>query len=293
MTRSWPENTEIADILERAAELLELEDANPFRVRSYRHAAEAVRHLEAPVSERLRDDGQALLTDIPGIGEKLAGSIQEIAETGGLGLVDDLEADLTPEALLATVPGVGTRLASRIHQQLGISTLEDLEAAAHDGRLAEVEGFAEERIDGIRDALAGRLSRSAHRRARRRAAVRDSATARPPEPPVGLILEIDDLYRARVEAGDLRTIAPRRFNPERKRWLPVLETERDGWKVTALFSNTAKAHDLDKIRDWVVIYYATEDGSEGRCTVITSGSAALKGRRVVVGRERECEDFYR
>ena len=70
-------------------------------------------------------------------------------------------------------------------------------------------------------------------------------------------------------------------------WLPVLHVEKEGWYFTALFSNTARAHELGKTRDWVVIYYE-RDGEEDQCTVVTERSGALRGRRVVRGREDEC-----
>jgi putative hydrolase len=70
-----------------------------------------------------------------------------------------------------------------------------------------------------------------------------------------------------------------------------LHTDREGWQFTALFSNTARAHDLNKTRDWVVISYE-KDGHENQHTVVTESHGALKGRRVVRGRERECLLFY-
>jgi DNA polymerase (family 10) len=84
-------NAEVADLLDRAAELLEVSNANPFRIRSYRRAADAVRDADPPISEQLREGGREALTGIPGIGDRLAGSIEEIADTGRLGLVDSLE----------------------------------------------------------------------------------------------------------------------------------------------------------------------------------------------------------
>ncbi len=81
-------------------------------------------------------------------------------------------------------------------------------------------------------------------------------------------------------------IAPRRFNPAKKAWLPILHTQRGERHYTALFSNTAHAHESGKTNDWVVIYY---DGSQGerQCTVITSLFGPLKGKRIVRGREEE------
>ena len=105
------------------------------------------------------------------------------------------------------------------------------------------------------------------------------------------ILNVDNEYRRKAGAGRLKTIAPRRFNPERKSWLPILHTQREGWDFTALFSNTARAHELGKTGDWVIVYYE-RDGHENQCTVVTENVGRLKGRRVVRGRENECVGHY-
>jgi DNA polymerase (family 10) len=86
-------------------------------------------------------------------------------------------------------------------------------------------------------------------------------------------------------------MAPRRFNPKGEAWLPILETEREGWRLTVLFSNTAQAHERGKTHDWVVIYYA-DDGPEGQCTVVTASRGLPEGKRVVPGREWECRQYY-
>jgi hypothetical protein len=149
-------------------------------------------------------------------------------------------------------------------------------------------------VRAVRDALAAMLGRSARHRARRRAWLasrgRASSAAAPmPRPDVSTLLAVDAEYRAGAEAGRLRRIAPRRFNPRHEAWLPVLHVERDGWDMTALFSNTARAHELGRTHDWVVIYYH-RDGDEGQCTVVTETRGPDAGRRVVRGREEECAD---
>lgn len=110
-------------------------------------------------------------------------------------------------------------------------------------------------------------------------------------PSVALLLALDEEYRARADAGDLPTIAPRLLNPTGEKWLPVFKAERDGWPCTVLFSNTERAHELGKTRDWVVIYYKVA-GREDQCTVVTWRSGPLRGRRVVRGREDECAAHY-
>ncbi|NIW87025.1 MAG: DNA-binding protein, partial [Gammaproteobacteria bacterium] len=83
-------------------------------------------------------------------------------------------------------------------------------------------------------------------------------------------------------------IAPLRFNPTNEAWLPILHTTRDHWHFTVLFSNTARAHELDRTRDWVVIYYYDDHHQEGQHTVVTETRGPLAGKRVVRGRESEC-----
>ncbi|MFW6157751.1 MAG: helix-hairpin-helix domain-containing protein [Planctomycetota bacterium] len=273
-------NETIAGQLERAAELLWLLDSNPFRARSYQNAANAVRGCEEPVAQMLERGGAAALQELPGIGSKLAGAIREIAETGRLGMIPDLEAQVSPEDVLARVPGIGEKRARQLHEELGIESLQELEQAAHDGRLGQVDGMGKKRVQGIRDALAGMLSR-------RSRPVADEED----QPPVGLLLGIDAEYRRKADADELPRIAPKRFNPQGEKWLPILKGTRAGWTFTALFSNTARAHELGRTHDWVVIYFE-QDGEEDQCTVVSGRSGELNGRRVVRGRERECIEYY-
>ena len=113
------------------------------------------------------------------------------------------------------------------------------------------------------------------------------------QPGVELLLEIDREYREKARAGKLVRIAPRRFNPEHKAWLPVLHTRRGGWDFTALLSNTERAHELHRTYDWVVIFYSASGEPQGQATVVTERRGALTGLRVVRGREPECARHYR
>jgi hypothetical protein len=271
-------NEEIAARLEEVAELLELDpDVNPFRVGAYRRGAETVRDLEEPVAELLRREGRAGLRELPGIGEGLAGSIEEMVETGELDRLERLRETTDPEQAFAELPGVGPELAARIHRELGVSTLPELEQAVEDGRLRSVRGIGPVLEAHIREALQARLRR------------RPRAEA---EPPVEELLSVDREYRQKAEGGRLRRIAPRRLNPEREAWLPVLHTERAGRQYTALYSNTAQAHEQGKTHDWVVLYYSRPDEPEEQVTVVTETHGRLKGRRVVRGREAECRRHY-
>lgn len=310
--RPQASNADLADALERVADLLEAQDGEHFRVRAYRNAAATLRGLSRPAVEILEAGGSAGLVALPGIGKSIAALIEEYAHSLRLGLLDRLEGQVSPEDLFTTVPGIGEALAERIHRALHVETLEELEVAAHDGRLAGVHGLGPRRVRGIQDSLASILAKGSRRRARRmrwleagqgepRVAgtgaapgasppplgVDDRATAEDSRPSVALLLDVDAEYRRRAEAGELRTIAPRRFNPSGESWLPVLHTERNGWSFNALYSNTARAHELGRTRDWVVLYWE-RDGHEDQCTVVTEHSGPRAGRRVVRGREAEC-----
>ena len=176
----------------------------------------------------------------------------------------------------------GKNLHVDFHDDLGIETLEDLEVAAHDGRVEKYPGIGAKRLAGIRDSLAQRLGR-----------IRRRTTSTPPPrvPSVSELLDVDLEYREKAKAGTLTQIAPRRFNPEGESWLPILHTVRNGRHYTALFSNTARAHELDKTRDWVVLFCDNGD-TEHRFTVITSRVRPIEGQRIVAGREAECEKYY-
>ncbi len=108
------------------------------------------------------------------------------------------------------------------------------------------------------------------------------------EPGVDLLLDVDAEYRRRTAAGDLPKIAPRRFNPGGEAWLPILHTDRGPWQFTALLSNTARAHELGRTDDWVVVYFHSNDHEEGQRTVVTETRGRLTGERVVRGREADC-----
>jgi putative hydrolase len=107
-----------------------------------------------------------------------------------------------------------------------------------------------------------------------------------------MILDVDALYRSKADRNELKLIAPRRFNPEGLAWLPVMHEHRPPWHFTALYSNTARAHDLNKSRDWVVISVTHDRLPDWQCTVVTETHGSLKGRRVVRGMEAECESYY-
>ena len=273
-------NREAARLLRRTAGLLAEQEEDGFRIRAYRRAADVMDALDRPVGTILEREGIDGLIALPGIGEGIAFGLAEWHRTGKLPALERLRGKSDPVSLLATVPGLGRKLADRIHHELGIGSLEDLELAAWDGRLAGLPGFGPRRVETVRSALSARLRR------------RPSAlTSTDDRPPVADLLAVDREYRRKAKALQLRTITPRRFNPDRRAWLPVLHTIRGGRHYTALFSNTLTAHRLKRTGDWVVLYYDGKRG-EGQATVVTERSGRLRGRRVVRGRESECYKHY-
>lgn len=274
-------NLKIARRLDEVAEILTEQGANPYRVQAYRNAAANLRRLPRSVDDILKEGGEPALRRIPGVGPSLARAIATLVLTGRLPMLNRLRGESESGLLLASVPGIGKVLAARLHDELDIHTLEQLEAAAHDGRLRELMGLGEKRIGGIMDSLASRLGRVQGR----------PAPGRYPEPSVAEILDVDREYREKAAAATLRMIAPRRFNPNREAWLPILHTQRGQRHYSALFSNTAHAHEMKKTKDWVVIYY-DGPGGDRQSTVITSQRGPLTGKRIVRGREDECTKHY-
>ena len=282
--KTYPTNAELAAALLETADLLEAQGASPFRVRAYRNAAQTLETLEAPLWHTVEAEGAAALIRFPTIGRSIAGSLAHMIRTDKFPLLERLRGEDAAERLFATVADIGPKLAQRIHEHLGIETLWELEAAAQDGRLAQVPGMGQKRLRAVRESLAGRFRRPVPPKSKV-----TSETAL--DAPIGELLDVDREYRESANKRQLPRIAPRRFNPTHEAWLPVLHTEREARHYTAMFSNTARAHELDATHDWVVIY-RDDDGDHGQWTVITSSFGKLRGKRIVRGREAECASHY-
>lgn len=279
------QNREIAQKLREVALLLDEQGANRFRVQAYRTAAERLERLDFPVSQIIEQQGTDGLQALPGIGVSLARSIHTLVVTGRLPMLDRLRGHMDPIALLTSVPGIGSALAHRLHDDLHIETLEQLEMAAHDGRLADIEGVGPKKLQGIIDSLTARLGRV--RRPTQTVGIHPDG-----EPSIEELLDVDREYRESALAGTLQKIAPHRFNPKKEAWLPILHTQRGSRHYTVLFSNSALANQLKKTRDWVILYY-DDDHGERQCTVVTGRAAPFEGKRVVRGRETDCAAYYR
>ncbi|MCW5781950.1 MAG: DNA polymerase/3'-5' exonuclease PolX [Nitrospirales bacterium] len=150
-------NTEIVEMFSRLAELLEIQGANPFRIRAYRKAAQTIEGLPHSVASMLAEGSD--LSDLPGIGEDLAAKIQEIVETGHLSLLDQVSSQLPGQlADLAKIPTLGPKRVKMLYDTLGIQDLKGLAKAARSGKIRELHGFGpktEEKILAETDKRSG------------------------------------------------------------------------------------------------------------------------------------------
>ncbi|HLI75774.1 MAG TPA: DNA polymerase/3'-5' exonuclease PolX [Acidobacteriaceae bacterium] len=147
------ENPEVAQVFEEVADLLDIQDENPFRVRAYRNAARTIRDLAAPLAQLSPEK----LEDLNGIGKDLARKITTILETGDLPLRQELRKQV-PAGLrdLIAVPGLGPKRAQTLHQRLKIGSLDDLRQAAEKHRIRKLRGFGAKTEEKIVQALEGR-----------------------------------------------------------------------------------------------------------------------------------------
>src|SRR5581483_1578981 len=153
------DNAEVAGILEKIADLLDVVGENPFRTRAYRNAARVINGLPDSVAKIAVEQPEEL-PELPNIGKDLAAKIIEIATTGSHPLLRDLEAKV-PEGLIAmmNIPGVGPKRAKLFWDELEITPVEAMERAARDGKLRELKGIGEKLEQKILDGCASIESR--------------------------------------------------------------------------------------------------------------------------------------
>ncbi|HJQ79477.1 MAG TPA: helix-hairpin-helix domain-containing protein [Lacipirellulaceae bacterium] len=151
-------NRDVAALFDEIADLLEFQNANPFRVRAYRNAARRINDLSEPLAS-IAADPKRELTDIDGIGKDLAQKIGEVLETGAIAMLEELRAAI-PGGVLAMVriPGLGPKKAAALYKELGITSLDALRAACEADQVKALKGFGEKTQDKI---LAG-IDTAAH-----------------------------------------------------------------------------------------------------------------------------------
>ena len=212
-----PANADIAEMLKEMAALLERQGASPFRVAAYRRGALSVRAAREPLAALFDREGREGIERLPAIGNSLAKKIVEMLRRGSVRALERLQRRAADDDLLTTLPTVGPLLAERIRHSLDVHSLEELYAAACDGRLRRTVGFGQKRLQAIRDSLARRLDARARQLASRAADSHRWPTCWRSTRRI-----------ACAARGQLPRIAPKRFNPSRTAWLSVLRSERGG-----------------------------------------------------------------
>ena len=141
-------NSQIAEVFENIAGLLEIKGDVVFKIRAYQRAARTIEHLPMELEQMVREEKD--LREIPGIGRAISDKIQELVSSGRLEFYEKLKADF-PDGLLTLmgVPGIGPKTALRISEELGISTVEGLEKAIEDGLVAKLPRLGEKAADNI------------------------------------------------------------------------------------------------------------------------------------------------
>ncbi len=147
-------NRDIAAVFEQLADLLEFQNANPFRIRSYRNGARKIADLSESLATIVADP-ERKLTEIDGIGKTLAEKIEELLDTNKLGALEKLLSEIPSSVLaLLRVPGLGPKKAAVLHNDLGVNSLEDLRLACEQQKVRELKGFGAKTEETILQGLA-------------------------------------------------------------------------------------------------------------------------------------------
>jgi len=150
------DNKEIARRFYRLSALMEVRGDDPFRLRSYRNAAEAIEVWPTSLKEIADQEGVTGLQEIPGVGKAIAGKVVELLAKGTFDAWERLTAE-TPETVLdlLEIPGIGPKTAALLHQRFKVSSLPDLKAFAASGGLDMVDGIGPKTAERIKEALSG------------------------------------------------------------------------------------------------------------------------------------------
>src|SRR5436190_8456070 len=153
---------QVAEVLVKIATLLDLKGENPFKSRAYLNAARALEGMSEPLDKVI---AEGRLAEVDGIGESIQKKICELVTTGKLAYYEELKA-ATPPGLVAMleIPGVGPKKIKALHDELGIETVEQLEQACNDGRVAELKGFGEKTAKNICEGIARRRTYASRHR---------------------------------------------------------------------------------------------------------------------------------
>ncbi|HEV8367231.1 MAG TPA: helix-hairpin-helix domain-containing protein [Pyrinomonadaceae bacterium] len=147
-------NEAIARRFHRLAALMEIRGDDPFRLRSYRNAAEAIEVWPTPLKEIVEQEGVAGLQTIPGVGKAIAGKVVELLDRGSFDAWDRLTAE-TPETVLdlLEIPGIGPKTAALLHQNFKVSSFDELKKFVAGGGLETVVGIGPKTAERIKESL--------------------------------------------------------------------------------------------------------------------------------------------
>jgi DNA polymerase (family 10) len=147
-------NEEIARRFHRLSALMEIRGDDPFRLRSYRNAAEAIEVWQTPLKDIAEKEGVEGLQTIPGVGKAIAGKVMDLLKRGTFDAWERLIAE-TPETVLdlTEVPGIGPKTAALLHERFKVSSLSDLKKFVGEGGLDLVDGIGPKTAEKIKEAL--------------------------------------------------------------------------------------------------------------------------------------------
>ena len=203
-----PTNDEIAELFENLGSLLEMKSDSAFKIRAYRRAAATIYQLTYPLTQAVQD-GQKL-SGIPGIGKAISDKIHELVTTGQVQTYERAKADVPEGALdLLAIPGIGPKTAVLIGNELGISSVEALEEAAKDGRLAALPRMGKRAADGILRHIQGTRSMGGRTPIGDALPVAESVMAalRDSDPDITLLTPAGSLRRWEETIGDIDLVA--------------------------------------------------------------------------------------
>lgn len=280
-------NADIAQTFRKLADLLEIEGANAFRVRAYRNAAITVAGLPRDAATMIADGAD--LSELPGIGDDLAGKIAELVETGKLEMLEEVETRVPPGLSdICRVPGLGPRKAKALYEALGIDGIDALSQAAASGRIRDVPGFGKKSEENIRH----ELDRYARQEQRLRLIDAEHIAA----PLMNYIKRIDGVKQA-IVAGSYRR------RKETVGDLDILVTAKRGSNVTRTFTEYDEVDDVvsrGDTRSTVILQSGVSvdlrvvaEASYGSALVYFTGSKAhnIALRKRAIGQGRKLNEY--
>src|SRR5881409_3459889 len=235
------QNPDIARLFDEVADLLEIQDANPFRVRAYRNAARTIRDFPEPITDLVRA-GTKDLTDIAGIGDDLAEKITDVVTTGELPLRKQLASKLPAGLLdLLRIPGLGPKRVKVLYKKLKVKSAADLATALDKGRVQKLKGFGPKMEEKMRAGI-GQAQVGERRMLLNEAETQATAVVAYLEAGGGIRqMEVAGSYRRRRETiGDLDIVV----TSEGKTSTPVMD-RFVAYGAALLYFTGSKAHNID------------------------------------------------